>query len=169
MSTTLGFTRPELLTIFAKRGMEPPTGRQLYYWAQTDLIEVTMLNKKTPVYSFQAVLDLMVIVRLMEGGVSLQRIRKALAYLQEHCGWRSAAGSLQAFDLMTDGEDIFRVDVEKLDEVVSLLKRPGQRGWRAFHFPAGEIVSGAAAVVLMQGWRNRLTAAEQVKYIPTAS
>lgn len=163
MNITLGFTRPEVLTIFKRRGLKPPSARQLYYWSQTKLIEVHMHNAKTPVYSYQAVLDAMVICRLLEGGVSLQRIRKALSFLEEKQGWRTDTPSLQAYDLLTDGQDIYMA--ENIEVVISLLKRPGQLVWKAFTFNPADIIQNTAAIIRMEDWKTRLTPTEQRRYL----
>ncbi len=159
MAMVFGFTRQELVTIFERRNLIPPSPRQLLYWYQTGLIDVTMLNAKTPLYSFQTVLDLMVIARILESGISLQRVRKALAYLEETFGWRSETPSLESFQLITDGTDIYKP--KDLDHVISLLKRPGQIVWKSFIFPPGEIIKEAVEIISLKGWRDRLLERER--------
>nr|MBA3728769.1 hypothetical protein [Actinomycetota bacterium] len=54
--------------------------------------------------------------KLIDAGVSLQRVRKAVAYLQEHLGTNPAGVTL-----MSDGIKIYACKSE--DEIIDLVKR----------------------------------------------
>lgn len=166
MSATTGFTRQEVFRIFAQRNLQPPSHKQLQYWATTGLIQVEMANKRLPIYDFQTILDVMVICRLLDGGVSLQRIRKSLEFLERECGWRTEHPTLESFELLTDGQDIYKVEpgVKGHKLVMSLLKRPGQLGWRAFVLPTQEIVEETARIIVLNDWREKLSEQERLIY-----
>src|SRR5438552_12817660 len=61
--------------------------RQLDYWARTELVTPSIRDAKGSgtqrLYSFQDLVALRVIKRLLDAGVSLQRVRKAVEYRQE--------------------------------------------------------------------------------------
>lgn len=160
-----GFTRAEIIRVFDRLGIEPPSKQQFYYWAQTGLITVEMANKKEPRYSFQTVLDLIVIQRLLKGGVTLQRIRKALDWLAREYNWGNLSEKpcLQEYQLITDGKDIYRVT--DTSTIMSLLSEPRQLGWHAVVFPAEEIVRKSVSVITsLPDWRERIREEERKAY-----
>ena len=63
------------------------TYRQLDYWARTGLIEPTVRGAKGSgsqrLYSFQDILLLKVVKRLLDAGISLQQIRTAVQHLRD--------------------------------------------------------------------------------------
>src|SRR2546430_16814231 len=60
--------------------------RQLDYWARTRLVGASIRQAAGPgsrrVYSFEDLVALRVIARLLDAGVSLQAVRRAVEYLQ---------------------------------------------------------------------------------------
>ncbi|CAN5287192.1 hypothetical protein BH20ACT24_BH20ACT24_07020 [soil metagenome] len=96
------------------------TYRQLDYWARTGLVLPSIRGAggsgTQRLYSFRDLVQLRVIKKLIDAGVSLQRVRKAVAYLQEHLG-TSPAG----VTLMSDGINIYACESE--DEIIDLVKR----------------------------------------------
>lgn len=160
-----GFTRSEVVAIFEKLGITPPTKKQFYYWAQTGLVEVEMANLKEPLYSFQTILDLLVIQKLLQGGVSLQRIRKALSFLAEEYNWGNLETKpcLQQYQLLTDGSQIYLVT--DTTNVMNIVSQPRQLGWHGVIFPAEEIVEkSAAAIISLPEWKARLRPEEVRAY-----
>ena len=94
--------------------------RQLDYWARTGLVTPSVRDAggsgTQRLYSFQDLVQLRVIKKLIDAGVSLQRIRKAIVFLQEHMK-RQPVG----ITLMSDGSSVYACESE--DEVIDLVKR----------------------------------------------
>ena len=95
------------------------TYRQLDYWARTGLLVPsirTATGSGTPrLYSFRDVLVLRVIKRLLDTGVSLQNVRRAVDHLRER-----GVEDLSEITLMSDGASIFECTTE--DEVVDIMR-----------------------------------------------
>jgi DNA-binding transcriptional MerR regulator len=93
--------------------------RQLDYWARTGLVRPSIQDAQGSgtqrLYSFQDLVVLKVIKSLLDTGVSLQRVRKAVEYLQDMK--RPAHG----VTLMSDGARIYEADSP--EAVVDLLAR----------------------------------------------
>jgi DNA-binding transcriptional MerR regulator len=98
------------------------TYRQLDYWARTGLVEPSVRTAhgsgSQRLYSFTDVLVLKVVKRLLDTGVSLQNIRKAVDYLRER-----GVDDLAQITLMSDGATVYACN--SADEVFDLL-REGQ-------------------------------------------
>ncbi len=95
------------------------TYRQLDYWARTGLL-VPSIRSATGsgsqrLYSFRDILVLRVIKRLLDTGVSLQNVRKAVEHLRER-----GVEDLSAITLMSDGASIFECVTE--DEVIDIMR-----------------------------------------------
>ena len=95
------------------------TYRQLDYWARTGLVRPSIRDAQGSgsqrLYSFQDLVALKVIKSLLDTGISLQRVRKAVEYL--HDMKRPAHG----VTLMSDGSRIYEADSP--EAVVDLLSR----------------------------------------------
>jgi DNA-binding transcriptional MerR regulator len=82
--------------------------RQLDYWARTGLVRPSIRDAQGSgtqrLYSFQDLLVLKVIRRLLDIGVSLQKVRKAVEYL------RQSKQQLHAVTLVSDGQRIYTPD-----------------------------------------------------------
>jgi DNA-binding transcriptional MerR regulator len=95
------------------------TYRQLDYWATTGLVEPSVRDAEGSgsqrLYSFEDIVTLKVIKRLLDVGVSLQRIRKAIEYV------RDRGLALQNLTLASDGETVYAAN--DAQEVVDLLQR----------------------------------------------
>jgi DNA-binding transcriptional MerR regulator len=91
--------------------------RQLDYWARTGLIRPSVQDAKGSgtqrLYSFQDLVTLKVIKNLLDTGVSLQKVRKAVESLQAMK--RPAHG----VTLMSDGRRIYEADSP--EAVIDLL------------------------------------------------
>jgi DNA-binding transcriptional MerR regulator len=96
------------------------TYRQLDYWARTGLVTPSIKEAggsgTQRLYSFEDLVQLRVIKRLIDAGVSLQSVRKAIGYLKENL-----ERAPQGVTLMSDGKSIYAL--ESPDEVVDLLQR----------------------------------------------
>jgi DNA-binding transcriptional MerR regulator len=93
--------------------------RQLDYWARTGLVRPSIKDAQGSgtqrQYSFQDLVVLKVIKSLLDTGVSLQRVRKAVEYL--HDMTKPASG----VTLMSDGARIY--EAASPEAVVDLLAR----------------------------------------------
>jgi DNA-binding transcriptional MerR regulator len=82
--------------------------RQLDYWARTGLVRPSIRDAQGSgtqrLYSFQDLLVLKVIRRLLDIGVSLQKVRRAVEYL------RQSKQKLHAVTLVSDGQRIYTPD-----------------------------------------------------------
>jgi DNA-binding transcriptional MerR regulator len=94
--------------------------RQLDYWARTGLVRPSVRDAdgsgSQRLYSFHDLLQLRIIKKLLDAGVSLQRVRKAVDFLKDHL-----KKSPQGLTLMSDGSRIYAF--ESPDEVFDLLQR----------------------------------------------
>jgi len=93
--------------------------RQLDYWARTGLVRPTIRDAggsgTQRLYSFQDLLQLKVVKNLLDAGIALQQIRKAIEYLRE------TKQSLHGVTLMSDGNRIYTP--ESPEAVIDLLSR----------------------------------------------
>jgi DNA-binding transcriptional MerR regulator len=107
-----GFRAPEAVRIAGV------TYRQLDYWARTDLVTPSIKDAhgsgSQRLYSFQDLATLKVIKRLLDTGVALQRIRKAVAHLRE------MDERPHGVTLMSDGEGVY--EAHSPEAVVDLLR-----------------------------------------------
>jgi MerR HTH family regulatory protein len=93
--------------------------RQLDYWARTGLVRPSIRDAggsgTQRLYSFEDLLQLRVVKTLLDTGISLQQIRKAIEYLRE------SERPLQSVTLMSDGTRIYTPDSP--DAVIDLISR----------------------------------------------
>src|SRR5215211_5548219 len=93
--------------------------RQLDYWARTGLVvpEVRSASGSGSqrLYSFRDILILKVIKRLIDAGISLQKIRTAIEHLRAR-----GVQDLTQVTLMSDGVSVFECTSD--DEVIDLLR-----------------------------------------------
>jgi DNA-binding transcriptional MerR regulator len=95
------------------------TYRQLDYWARTDLVTPSVRDAQGSgtqrLYSFQDLVSLKVIKNLLDTGISLQRVRKAVEYLQE------MDRPTHGVTLMSDGKGVY--EAHSPEAVVDLLNK----------------------------------------------
>ena len=143
------------------------TYRQLDYWARTDLIRPSIADARGSGtqrrYSYRDLVELKVIKRLIDAGVSLQSARRAIEYLRTNLGEDIASASLvlngsrsvlarsdgELVDLVRQGQGVLSIVglsgvVEELQAAITELPSAAQ---------------GAAAAGDGDGSRNRPTAA----------
>ncbi len=125
------------------------TYRQLDYWARTDLLRPSISEAKGSGtqrrYSYRDLLELKVIKRLLDAGVSLQSARKAIEYLRRNLGEDVASANLvidgggsvlarsgeEIIDLLKGGQGVLNIValsgvVEELDAAIhELVPTPG--------------------------------------------
>ena len=94
--------------------------RQLDYWARTGMVTPSVREAggsgTQRLYSFRDLVQLRVIKKLLDAGVSLQNVRKAVVYLRQHLGTEPSSVTL-----MSDGARIYACESE--DEIIDLVKR----------------------------------------------
>jgi DNA-binding transcriptional MerR regulator len=96
------------------------TAHQLRYWDRIGLVRPTVQSTGgrpgvRRLYSFRDLVSLRVIRSLIEGGMSLQRVRRAIEFLRKKAGLQEHLSELK---LVTDGQSIFKIcrtDGELLD------------------------------------------------------
>ncbi|WP_460544442.1 MerR family transcriptional regulator [Glycomyces halotolerans] len=93
--------------------------RQLDYWARTGLVEPSIRRASgsgsNRLYSFRDIIVLKVIKRLLDAGVSLQNIRKAVEALRSR-----GVKDLAEITLMSDGSTVY--ECRSAGEVIDLLR-----------------------------------------------
>lgn len=108
------------------------TYRQLDYWARTGLVEPSIRGAagsgSQRLYSFQDILVLKVVKRLLDTGVSLHQIRTAITHLQER-----GIDDLAGLTLMSDGASVY--ECTSADEVFDLV----QGGQGVFGIAVGRV------------------------------
>lgn len=87
------------------------TGNQLRYWDKIGLVKPTVQSSGgrpgvRRMYSFRDLVALRVVKSLLDGGMSLQRVRRAYTYLRDNAGLEDHLSSVR---LVTDGSSIFKV------------------------------------------------------------
>ena len=108
-----GFRGPQVCSIVGI------TYRQLDYWARTDLLRPSISDARGSgtqrLYSYSDLLELKVIKRLLDAGISLQSARRAITYLRENLGEDVASANL----VLNGSESVLTRSGE---EIVDLLK-----------------------------------------------
>jgi DNA-binding transcriptional MerR regulator len=93
--------------------------RQLDYWARTGLVEPSIRpaagSGSQRLYSFRDLVVLRVVKSLLEAGVSLQNIRKAIDTLRAH-----GVDDLAGITLISDGTTVY--ECRSPEEIVDLLQ-----------------------------------------------
>ena len=94
--------------------------RQLDYWARTGLVRPELKEAKGSgtqrLYSFRDLVHLRVIKNLLDAGVALPKIRKAIRYIADEL-----KTPLEHVTLMSDGKNIFAATSD--NEIVDLLRK----------------------------------------------
>jgi DNA-binding transcriptional MerR regulator len=142
-STEAGFRGPQVCAIVGI------TYRQLDYWARTDLLKPSISEARGSGtqrrYSYRDLLELKVIKRLLDAGISLQSARVAITYLRDNLGEDVAAAHLvldgtesvlaasgeEIVDLLRGGQGVLNIlplgsVKEELDASIQSLEHPGE-------------------------------------------
>jgi DNA-binding transcriptional MerR regulator len=110
------------------------TYRQLDYWARTGLImpsvQAAQGSGSQRLYSFSDIVQLKVVKRLLDAGMSLKKIRTAMDILREQL---QSAAPLADVTLLSDGTTIYAA--HSPDEVVDVF----QRGQGVFGIAVGPV------------------------------
>ena len=95
--------------------------RQLDYYDRTNIVNPSVNNAlgygSRRMYSFDDLLKLKVIKRLLEAGISLQKIRKAKKYIEENTGKENG---LLDVTLISDGESVYACNSDR--DIIDTLK-----------------------------------------------
>jgi DNA-binding transcriptional MerR regulator len=115
------------------------TPHQLRYWDRIRLIKPTVQETRgrpgvRRLYSFRDLVSLKVVRSLLDGGMSLQRVRKAYEYLRKK---GALEDHLSEVKLVTDGQSIFNVAASE-GELMDALKE----GQMAFFMCIEDIAQG---------------------------
>ena len=131
-----GYTGPEVCKI---TGI---TYRQLDHWTTSSLINASIRNLKCSgfhiIYSFQDIIQIKLVNKLREAGVSLQKIRIALKNIQKVLGDDISISDVSVF---SDGKSIYVISDN--DQMIDLLKK----GQAVFGISLGPVHSEAEAKI----------------------
>lgn len=120
------------------------TPRQLRYWDQIELVRPSVQQTGgrpgvPRLYSFRDLVALRVVKSLLDGGMSLQRVRRAWDFLNRRA---KLDQHLAEVKLITDGQSIFKV-ARRNGEILDALKN----GQLAFFVAIDDIASSVEADV----------------------
>lgn len=128
------------------------TYRQLDYWARTGLLQPSLRaaggSGTQRLYSFTDLVQLRVIKRLLDTGINLPKIRKAIEWLKNEM---SIDNPLRDSTLLSDGNDIWTSD--NSDDTHHYLMDILKRGQGVFAIAVGQV--------------KRDIEVESLKYFPT--
>ena len=95
------------------------TYRQLDYWARTDLIRPSLADAEGSGsrrrYSYNDLLELKAIKKLLDAGIKLEQVRKVFEYVRQH-----VSTDIAAAHIVIDGGSVNLYDGEQL---IDVLKR----------------------------------------------
>ena len=115
-TTEQGYRAPQVCKIVGI------TYRQLDYWARTDLLRPSLQSASGSgsqrLYAFGDIVQLRVIKRLLDAGMSLKKIRQAMDILRETL---DSERPLEDVTLLSDGNTIYAA--HSADEVVDVFRR----------------------------------------------
>lgn len=93
--------------------------RQLDYWTTTELVKPSIRDADGSgtqrLYSFEDIVQLKVVKRLLDAGISLQRVRKALDWMREQ------ELSLSDVTLVADADHVYALTEER--QILDVIKR----------------------------------------------
>ena len=91
--------------------------RQLDYWARTDLIRPSLSDAtgsgSRRSYSYNDLLELKAIKKLLDAGIKLEQVRKVFEYLREH-----VTTDIAAAHIVIDGGSVMLCDGDQLVDVL---------------------------------------------------
>ncbi|HHT9119677.1 MAG TPA: MerR family transcriptional regulator [Candidatus Hypogeohydataceae bacterium YC41] len=113
------------------------TPRQVQYWDETNFIKPSVRRAtgygSSRLYSFLDLVQMRVAKTLLDGGVTLQKIRKSLEYLRAHAP--EVKKPLAELRFLTDGDTVFVLTADK-EKIVDALKN----GQLVFSVALGDLV-----------------------------
>ncbi len=138
------------------------TYKQLDYYDRTDFIKPTV-NKaggygSRRMYSFNDLIKLKIIKRLIEAGISLQKLRKTKKYLDEYDN-NSDSDSFLKLTLISDGNTVYACNSDR--EIIDTLKS----GQGVFGIALGKVYSDLNGDIEKYFYGNNREAGIDEKYI----
>lgn len=138
------------------------TFRQIDYWDRTHFIKPSISDAagkgSVRLYSFNDMVQLKIAKTLMDNGISLQKIRKAIHYLKKNMP--EIDKPLSEMRFLTDGETIFVLTKDK-KKIIDTLKS----GQLVFSLALGEIMETLKGeIVSLQKDRRYTVAVKGKKY-----
>jgi DNA-binding transcriptional MerR regulator len=124
------------------------TGNQLRYWDKIGLVKPSVQTTGgrpgvRRMYSFRDLVALKVVSSLLDGGMSLQRVRRAFEYLRSNAHLDEHLSSVK---LVTDGQSIFKIC--KTDgDILDALRQGQMTFFVAIDELAGEIDQGVSEFI----------------------
>jgi DNA-binding transcriptional MerR regulator len=118
------------------------TYRQIDYWAATGVVipfKPGMGKGSRREYSFTDIVALRVAKKLKEDGITLQKIRKALAWLSKQEDFKDLTQPLGKLKFVTNGENLFVVDRD-LDRDKEKIIDALSKGQYVFSVTLGSII-----------------------------
>jgi len=124
------------------------TGNQLRYWDKIGLVKPTVQSTGgrpgvRRFYSFRDLVALKVVKSLLDGGMSLQRVRRAFEYLRGSAGLEEHLSSVK---LVTDGQSIFKI-CKNDGEILDALRQGQMTFFVAIDALAGEVDQGVSEFI----------------------
>jgi DNA-binding transcriptional MerR regulator len=121
------------------------TGNQLRYWDKIGLVKpgIQATGGRPGVrrlYSFRDLVALKVVKSLLDGGMSLQRVRRAYEYLRNNARLDEQLSSVK---LVTDGKSIFKIATGEV-EILDVLRQGQMAFFVAIDKLANEVGSGVS-------------------------
>jgi hypothetical protein len=120
------------------------TTRRLNSWHETGFLLPSVpapQRGRSALYSFADLVAIRVAAQLGDEGISVQALRKVVAYLCKRKGL-SPTQALATTHLVTDGHDVYELAG---DVSISTLRRPGQRTMLLMVVPLHDVVAELAA------------------------
>src|SRR3990172_2916048 len=138
------------------------SNRQIDYWDRTHFIKPSVSEASgygsVRLYSFNDLIQMKVAKTLLDKGISLQKIRKAITYLKKNMP--EVEKPLAEMRFLTDGETIFVLTKDK-KVIIDTLKS----GQLVFAIALGEIVEGLKGeIVALQKERKYEVTVKGKKY-----
>jgi len=139
------------------------SARQVDYWDRTHFIKPSVSEASgygsVRLYSFNDLIQLKVAKTLMDKGISLQKIRKAISYLKKNMP--AIERPLSELKFLTDGETIFVLTKDN-KIIIDTLKS----GQLIFSIALGEIVETLKGDVLSLRKERKYTVTVRAKKYP---
>jgi predicted RNase H-like HicB family nuclease len=138
------------------------SNRQIDYWDRIHFIKPSVSEASgygsIRLYSFNDLIQMKVAKTLLDKGISLQQIRKAITYLKKHMP--EVAKPLAEMRFLTDGATIFVLTKDK-KEIIDTLKS----GQLVFAIALGEIVEDLKGeIIALQKERKYEVTVKGAKY-----
>ena len=109
------------------------TSRQLRYWDQIGLVEPSVQGTGgrpgvPRLYSFRDLVALRVVKSLLDGGMSLQRVRRAWEFLNRKAGLDRHLSDVK---LVTDGQSVFKTATATARSSTRCARGRWRSSWRS--------------------------------------